>query len=333
MLQHMLSSCRPPFFYFHNAYEGHLASALHHTQSSVPYSEQLHILPLAGQKKGKEKACTAVCCCCCIGWTGFDVCWATCPCIPCPFAGCSWHPGQWCCKFICCWTECWTEFFCHWFYVSLVTRHSGGGEGGLLGGPLCASLIHRHGGISLSAAPWWGLGTVSSLVGCETRPPKVGTQSCRRDKDDAQDVGPMFGACQDPAQPNPYLIPSPCLIYIVLIGAPLLMPDGKVRWGQWKPSSTQTRHPSPEGVKWQEGLGAVGNGVHPLGPAPWRCHLVQGCGAPVAPVYFGSVPPLVSVQEVRRMLGRDVRLAVLDCMRVVYRIYPGQEVPSNLPHM
>ena len=43
MLQHMLSCCRPPFFYFHNACEGHLASALHHrvwAQSSVPYSEQ-----------------------------------------------------------------------------------------------------------------------------------------------------------------------------------------------------------------------------------------------------------------------------------------------------
>ena len=58
MLQHMLSCCRPPFFYFHNACEGHLASALHHrvwAQSSVPYSEQLPIPLLAGQKKGQRE--------------------------------------------------------------------------------------------------------------------------------------------------------------------------------------------------------------------------------------------------------------------------------------
>ena len=68
------STCLPAadlfFFYFHNACEGHLASALHNrvwAQSSVPYSQQLHIPPLAGQNQGKEKACTAVCCCCCIG--------------------------------------------------------------------------------------------------------------------------------------------------------------------------------------------------------------------------------------------------------------------------
>ena len=36
----------------------------------------------------------------------------------------------------------------------------------------CAADTHRHGGISLSPAPWQGSGVVSSVGGCETRQPK-----------------------------------------------------------------------------------------------------------------------------------------------------------------
>ena len=35
-----------------------------------------------------------------------------------------------------------------------------------------AQRMHRHGGISLSPAPWWALGIISSLGGCETRQPR-----------------------------------------------------------------------------------------------------------------------------------------------------------------
>ena len=65
---------------------------------------------------------------------------------------------------------------------------------------------------------------------------------------------------------------------------------------------------------------------------PWRRHLVR-CGAPVWPMYLGSVPSSAFVQEVQRLLGRDARLAVLDCMRVAYRIRARKEVPHNLQYV
>ena len=34
-----------------------------------------------------------------------------------------------------------------------------------------AADTHRHGGISLPPAPWWGSGVGNSLEGCETRQP------------------------------------------------------------------------------------------------------------------------------------------------------------------
>ena len=70
--------------------------------------------------------------------------------------------------------------------------------------------------------------------------------------------------------------------------------------------------------------------VYVLWVKPWRRHMVQSCGAPVWPMYLGSVPSSAFVQEVQRRLGRDARLAVPDCMRVVYRIQARKEVPGDL---
>ena len=62
-----------------------------------------------------------------------------------------------------------------------------------------------------------------------------------------------------------------------------------------------------------------------------RRHVVHDRGALAWPMYLGTVPAPAVVSAVGRMVGRDTRRMVLDCMRVVCRVQAGKMVLGGVP--